>query len=221
MDTGSPATIAVVFTPSVLAILAGAGALSAILARPARRRGLGLAIAGVTLGGVTLALNGIALWFVHDLVGARAAGRESVAGGLDGYVAPADSARPMPGETPARTAFNEGLRLREQDPQLALQHLSDALSYEPNFDAALRERGKLRMQTHDLPGAIRDFTDLVTDQPDDPEGFVWRARANRENGDLVAALADWQRYLDLDAAGSSAQEARAAVRAIREQLDGK
>lgn len=229
MDIGSPGTIAAVLAPSLLAILAGARALSRILGRQPRNRGFGIAVAGVTLGTVTLTLNLCALYFVNDLNSARTGGADSASRMADGYVPqdgggrsePGVAARPVPGESPASAACSEGRRVRERDPQLAMQYFSDALSDDPTFGPAMLERGKLRAQLNDLHGAIQDFSDFLKYESDNPEGYLCRARANQRNDDPVAALSDWQRYLDLDPAGSCAQEARTEVRSIQEQLDGK
>jgi len=208
--------------PSALAILAGAVGARAVLRRPERMRGFAAAVAGITLGGVTLALNLLGLFLVNDLLRADLAGRPGIA--LDGYVPAAETRVREPAgasANPITSAYSQGLQVLESDPTLALQLFDEALSYDPSFGPALLERGRLHARQRDFKSSERDFDELLRIEPENAEGWVERARAHQGNDDAVAALADWQRYLAIEPAGTHAVEARAAVRRHQDALEGK
>ena len=206
--------------PSVLAILAGAAARRAVRRHPDRLRGEGVAVAGITLGVVTLVLNGLALFLVRDLMWEERGADSST---LDGYAPAGSPAGPDAAQTddPAHAAFLQGRWVLDQDPARALEHFNEALSYDPTFGPALLERGRVLIQFRDHRGALQDLDNLLRLEPENAEACRLRARARAEDQDLAGALADWQSYLELEPGGRHVLEARQQIRALEERLQGK
>ncbi len=217
------ALIAIALTPSALAIAAGWAGLRAVRRHPEELRGRAAAVAGISLGWVTLLLNGMALFLCHDLLWeGLALYLRAVDGDATGKaeVRVTDTV-PARADNPAYAAYLQGRWSADQDARLALEHFNESLSYDPTFGPALLERARLLLQFSDYRGAVQDLDALLRLEPENAEGFRLRGRARQEDQDLPGAISDWQRYLQLDPGGRFVLEARQEIRALENRLQGK
>lgn len=92
------------------------------------------------------------------------------------------------------------LRLRQGDPELAIEHLDLALSRTPNDPQALEARGRAALARQDLDGAERWFMNLRRVRPGDPAGWFGLAEVAAARKDHREALELSLETLERDAA---------------------
>jgi Flp pilus assembly protein TadD len=59
-------------------------------------------------------------------------------------------------------------------------------------------RGRGRMETKDLDGAIADFTEAIEHHPNDAPAYMARGEAKQRSGDLAGAISDYNKSVELD-----------------------
>lgn len=108
-----------------------------------------------------------------------------------------------PEELTAQAWFEKGLNASDRAEQV--RYYTEAIRFKPEFADAYFLRGIARWGKGegDLDGAIKDYTEALRLQPDFAKAYYNRGMAHRIKGDLAsakAAIADYQKYLDLGGA---------------------
>jgi tetratricopeptide (TPR) repeat protein len=132
--------------------------------------------------------------------------------------------------------FNEAIRLNPDDPDTymnrgvahnhkgnldaALKDYNEAIRLKPDDADAYMKRGAAHYDKGNLDAALKDFNEAIRLKPDDDtkayhnRALIWRQRANRK-----AAIADFQKYLDLGGGIESGKQAdvKKIIRDLKQQ----
>ncbi|MBS0560658.1 MAG: tetratricopeptide repeat protein [Proteobacteria bacterium] len=102
--------------------------------------------------------------------------------------------------TPAVTLLlARGVReLRAGAPQDALEDLDAAVTLQPDFAEAYRQRAIARFQSGDTQGAIADISKTLEIQPRNFEAFRTLAQISEAREDWKGAYEAWQKLMELD-----------------------
>lgn len=80
----------------------------------------------------------------------------------------------------------------------AIDDWNEAIHIEPKHQLSYYHRGRARyVYLHDFDGAIVDYTEALRLDPNDYNAYAGRAGVYETKGDIKAALADYQEYLNL------------------------
>ena len=105
----------------------------------------------------------------------------------------------------------------------AIRHLGRALQIEPGLADAAFERGLLRYQRGDRPGAIADFSRAIADETLEVESYVRRGWARYESGRHEEAVTDLKAAVDrnprLPPVSTTLLHLRAEIHAASGRLD--
>jgi tetratricopeptide (TPR) repeat protein len=92
-----------------------------------------------------------------------------------------------------------GLRdLRAGSNKEAEQDFNDALTLDPNVAEAFDQRAIARLQQGNVDGAVRDIGEALKREPRNFLAFRHLAEAAEARRDWAAALAAWQKLLEID-----------------------
>ena len=81
-----------------------------------------------------------------------------------------------------------------------------ALDLDPELLEAWRGRAAARVRLGDTPGAVRDLQEVIKREPRNFAAWQDLSRIAEVRGDYKAALAAWQRLLDVDPRSPGAQD---------------
>ena len=121
-----------------------------------------------------------------DKTGGAGEGRE----GVNGAVGP-------PTESPDALVERGLARLREGQPDRAVEEFEAAIRLDPAHPKAHVGRGRARLDRGEYASAIRDFDEALRSEPDDAQVIGFRAAARHRLGDLAGAVADYDRAITL------------------------
>ncbi len=79
----------------------------------------------------------------------------------------------------------------------ALQDYEQAIRLKPDYSEAFNNRGSARKAKGDLEGALQDYEQAIRLKPDMADAYYNRALVWRNNLNPAAAIADFQKHLDL------------------------
>jgi lipoprotein NlpI len=88
------------------------------------------------------------------------------------------------------------------DLDAALKDYSEAIRLQPDLAPAYFNRGNAH-----LDAALKDYTEAIRLKPDYPDAYHNRALVSRQKADQKAAIADFQKYLDLGEGTRSGNQA--------------
>jgi tetratricopeptide (TPR) repeat protein len=121
--------------------------------------------------------------------------------------------RQMSGPAPSNEELQTAVAMIRDGRSLnAIPILDGLIEFDSSNCLALRERGVAKKFCGDHAGAITDFTEVIRQQPANPEGYTDRADARRRAGDLHGALEDYSAAISLDPKHAFAYLARGRVR---------
>jgi tetratricopeptide (TPR) repeat protein len=98
-------------------------------------------------------------------------------------------------ELTAQEWFERGFDANDPDEQLRCY--TEAFRLQPNYAAALYNRGIARRDKGDLDGALKDYTEAIRLQPNYAGAFNNRGNTRRDKGDLDGALKDYTEAIRL------------------------
>jgi len=90
----------------------------------------------------------------------------------------------------AHLYFEQALARADDDLDGKIADLSEAIRRDPEFAAALNDRGNARRTQGDLAGAIVDYEEAIRLNPEYAVAFNNRGVVRRDQGDLEGAIAD-------------------------------
>lgn len=123
--------------------------------------------------------------------------------------------------TPARTAFDDGVRLYREGYFLSARDAFDtAVRQDPRMATAWNNRGVARVRLGDLHGAVMDYTEAMRLDPSDAEIVFNRGNAYAAGGSLPAAIEDFSAATRLRADYAQAFFNRGTVRAAAGDVRG-
>ncbi len=82
----------------------------------------------------------------------------------------------------------------------AVKDCTEAIRLKPDYAEAYNNRGNARAEKGNFDGALKDFAEAIRLKPDYADAYYNRGVALRAKGDPAsakAAIADFQKYLDL------------------------
>ena len=105
----------------------------------------------------------------------------------------------MQGSPAVTLLLSRGVReIRAGTPQDALDDLDAAITLQPDFAEAYRQRAIARFQSGDTPGAVADIRKTLELQPRNFEAFRTLAQISEAREDWKGAYEAWQKLLELD-----------------------
>ena len=97
--------------------------------------------------------------------------------------------------------YNRGnARYGKGDLEGALKDYAEAIRLKPDYATAYNNRGAARRDKGDIEGALKDYAEAIRLKPDDATAYYNRGLTRRGEGNPAstkAAIADFQKYLDL------------------------
>ena len=79
----------------------------------------------------------------------------------------------------------------------AIADNTEAIRLKPDFAGAYNLRGAARRDKGDLDGALKDLDEAIRLKPDHVDAYYNRATVRERQSARSAAVADYQKYLDL------------------------
>jgi tetratricopeptide (TPR) repeat protein len=92
-----------------------------------------------------------------------------------------------------------------------LKDFAEAIHLKPDYVEAYNNRGVARGEKGDHDGALKDYAEAIRLKPDFANAYYNQGLARRDKGDLAsakAAIADFQKYLDLGGGIRDGDQAR-------------
>jgi tetratricopeptide (TPR) repeat protein len=102
----------------------------------------------------------------------------------------------------------------------AIEDYTQAISLNPSLAEAFSIRGNARFKNGDLDGALKDYDEALRLNPDDADVYYSRAIVWEGKSNPVAAISDFQKYLDLGAGerAGDAEEVTGFIRELKKKL---
>lgn len=98
----------------------------------------------------------------------------------------------------ALPVLQKGIHYRRSgQSEKAIRELNEAIRLNPDYAEAYFERGKTRREQGDDERALRDFNEALRLKPDFPDALYYRAGVLEKKSLYRAAIADYQKFLDL------------------------
>lgn len=107
------------------------------------------------------------------------------------------------------------------DDEGAIKAYDKLLSVHPNYWLAENNRGVLRASQKDYLGAIEDFSHVIEKRPKDAELYLMRARAFQQSEQLIPALRDLEKFLELEPDRKDVKEQMTRTKAEISKLENK
>jgi len=98
-------------------------------------------------------------------------------------------------ELSAQTYFERGFSA--VDPDEKIRFYTEAIRLKPDYADAYNSRGNTRQTNGDVEGSLKDYDEAIRLKPDDDVARYNRALLEMNRSEHSAALADFQKYLDL------------------------
>jgi tetratricopeptide (TPR) repeat protein len=113
-------------------------------------------------------------------------------------------------------------RKAKGDLEGALQDYNEAIRLKSDYADAFYNRGNARKAKGDLEGALEDYNEAIRVKPDYASPYYNRALIFQDKANHGAAIADFQKYLDLggEMRDGDQQEVEDKIRDLRKKLEG-
>jgi tetratricopeptide (TPR) repeat protein len=121
----------------------------------------------------------------------------------------------------ALPVLQKGIHLRRSGQfEKALREFSEAIRLNPDYAEAYYERGKTRRDLEDDERALRDYNEALRLKPEFIDALYSRGRVLQRKSLFRAAIADFQKYLDLRGGELNGNHAKVEkiIRDLREEL---